>query len=179
MKLQEAVKKETMAVAAGTGIGCALLILLFFVFSLVFPESSVKFDYRVVLGAVCGGAVAVWNFFLMALTVQNVVNVGSEEKAMRIMRVSYRNRMMMRAVWILIAIFAPIFNYAAGILPLFIPSLVIKLRGIQLGIGKGGAAQGAEDSGAEETSGADGEAGPAAAKGESDAEGSADLAADP
>ena len=134
MKLQSAVKKETVAVAAGTGIGCLALIALFLVFYLIFPESSVKFDYRVVLGALVGGAVAVANFFLMAVTVQNVVNVTNRDDALRMMRVSYRNRMLMRGIWIIIAIFAPCFNYAAGIIPLFIPSFVIKLRGIRMGI---------------------------------------------
>lgn len=134
MKLQEAVKKETAAVAAGTGIGCVLLILLFLIFYLIFPESSVKFDYRVVLGALCGGAVAVANFFLMAVTVQSVVNVENKDDALRMMRVSYRNRMLMRGIWIIVAIVAPIFNYAAGIIPLFIPSFVIKIRGIRMGV---------------------------------------------
>jgi hypothetical protein len=142
MKLQSAVKKETVAVAAGTGIGCLVLIALFLIMYLVFPESSVKFDYRVVLGALGGGAVAVANFFLMAVTVQSVVNVTNRDDALRMMRVSYRNRMLMRGIWIVIAIFAPCFNYAAGIIPLFIPSLVIKIRGIRLGItGKTAAGQ--------------------------------------
>jgi hypothetical protein len=134
MKLQSAVKKETVAVAAGTGIGCLALIALFLIFYLIFPESSVIFDYRVVLGALVGGAVAVANFFLMAVTVQNVVNVTNQDDALRMMRVSYRNRMLMRGIWIIIAIFAPCFNYAAGIIPLFIPGIVIKLRGIKMGI---------------------------------------------
>ena len=134
MKLQSAVKKETVAVATGTGIGCLVLIALFLVFYLIFPESSVKFDYRVVLGALVGGAVAVANFFLMAVTVQNVVNVTNRDDALRMMRVSYRNRMLMRGIWIIIAIVAPCFNYAAGIIPLFIPGFVIKLRGIKMGV---------------------------------------------
>ncbi len=142
MKLQNAVKKETIAVATGTGIGCLVLIALFLIMYLIFPESSVKFDYRVVLGALCGGAVAVANFFLMAVTVQNVVNVTNRDDALRMMRVSYRNRMLMRGIWIVVAIFAPCFNYAAGIIPLFIPSLVIKIRGIRLGVtGKPAAGQ--------------------------------------
>ena len=134
MKLQSAVKKETVAVATGTGIGCLALIVLFFIFYLIFPESSVKFDYRVVLGALVGGAVAVANFFLMAVTVQNVVNVTNRDDALRMMRVSYRNRMLMRGIWIIVAIVAPCFNYAAGIIPLFIPGFVIKLRGIKMGV---------------------------------------------
>lgn len=147
MKLQSAVKKETVAVAAGTGIGCAVLIVLFLIMYLIFPESSVKFDYRVVLGALCGGAVAVANFFLMALTVQSVVNVTNRDDALRMMRVSYRNRMLMRGIWIIVAIVAPCFNYAAGIIPLFIPSLVIKIRGIRLGVTGKPAAGGTESAG--------------------------------
>lgn len=148
MKLQSAVKKETVAVATGTGIGCLVLIALFLVFYLIFPESSVKFDYRVVLGALVGGAVAVANFFLMAVTVQNVVNVTNRDDALRMMRVSYRNRMLMRGIWIIVAIFAPCFHYAAGIIPLFIPSLVIKIRGIRMGVtGKPAQSTAAEESG--------------------------------
>lgn len=134
MKLQEAVKQETVSVAAGTGIGCAVLIALFFIAYRIFPESAVKFDYRVVLGALAGSAVAVGNFFLMAVTVQNVVNVENRDDALRMMRASYRNRMLMRGLWIIIAIAAPIFNYAAGIIPLFIPGIVIKIRGIRMGV---------------------------------------------
>ena len=153
MKFQSAVKKETVAVATGTGIGCLVLIALFLIMYLIFPESSVKFDYRVVLGALCGGAVAVANFFLMAVTVQNVVNVTNRDDALRMMRVSYRNRMLMRGLWIVVAIFAPCFNYAAGIIPLFIPSLVIKIRGIRLGVtGKPAAGQ-TEPAGQTETAG--------------------------
>ena len=151
MKLQSAVKKETVAVATGTGIGCLVLIALFLVFYLIFPESSVKFDYRVVLGALVGGAVAVANFFLMAVTVQNVVNVTNRDDALRMMRVSYRNRMLMRGIWIIIAIVAPCFNYAAGIIPLFIPGFVIKIRGSMLGV------TGKTAAGAEGASGAAGE----------------------
>ena len=120
--------------AAGTAVGCAALIALFLILHLIFPESTPKCDYRVVLGALGGGAVAVANFFLMAVTVQGVVNVENRDDALRMMRVSYRNRMLMRGIWIVVAIFAPCFNYAAGIIPLFIPSFVIKLRGIRMGI---------------------------------------------
>ena len=101
MKLQKAVKQETVSVARGTAIGCVVLILIFLVFYLIFPQTAVKFDYRVVLGALCGGAVAVANFFLMAVTVQNVVNVTNREDALRMMKVSYRNRMLMRGIWII------------------------------------------------------------------------------
>ena len=118
----------------GTGIGCIGVMALFLILHLIFPESTVKFDYRVVLGALCGGAVAVANFFLMALTVQSVVNVENKDDALRMMRVSYRNRMLMRGLWVIIAIVAPCFNYAAGIIPLFIPGFVIKIRGIRMGV---------------------------------------------
>ena len=134
MKLQKAVKRETVSVAVGTGIGCIAVIALFLILHLIFPESTVKVDYRVVLGALCGGAVAVANFFLMALTVQSVVNVENRDDALRMMRISYRNRMLMRGLWVIIAIIAPCCNYVAGIIPLFIPGVVIKIRGIRMGV---------------------------------------------
>lgn len=176
MKLQKAVKQETIAVATGTGIGCLVLIALFLVLHLIFPESTPKFDYRVVLGALAGGGVAIANFFLMALTVQNVVNVESKDDALRIMRVSYRNRMLMRAVWIIVAIFAPCFNYAAGIIPLFIPSFVIKIRGIRMGLtGSSPARRPADAGGAVNTEAA---AEPGSADG-TDAAGAAETAGKP
>ncbi len=136
----------------GTGIGCIGVMALFLILHLIFPESTVKFDYRVVLGALCGGAVAVANFFLMALTVQSVVNVENKDDALRMMRVSYRNRMLMRGLWVIIAIVAPCFNYAAGIIPLFIPGFVIKIRGIRMGVtGKSAAKTAGQPAGEEKT----------------------------
>ncbi|MBO5620583.1 MAG: hypothetical protein J5959_03025 [Butyrivibrio sp.] len=142
MKLQPAVKTETGRIALGTGIGVIIMFAVFFILHLVIPQDapfnlSVSFDYRVILGGICGFLVAVGNFFWMAVTVQKVANIEDEKQARATMGVSYRYRTLLQLLWVILAIVVPVFNMVAGIVPLFIPSLVIKLRGI-ISAGKGG-----------------------------------------
>ena len=115
--------------AVGCAAGCVLLIALFALFHRLLP-TYIPFDLGVVLGALFGFAVAVGNFFWMALTVQKVASIEDEDRARSTMGASYRYRTMGQLFWIIIAIVAPIFNAAAGIIPLFIPSTLIKIRGI-------------------------------------------------
>ena len=141
-KLQDAVKKETRNIAIGTGIGVLIMFLIFFVLHMVIPEDapfgwSVPFDYKVILAGIIGFLVAVGNFFWMALTVQKVTSIDDEKRARETMGVSLRYRTMMQLLWVILAIVVPVFNLVAGIVPLFIPSTTIKLRGI-LSAGKGG-----------------------------------------
>ena len=88
---------------------------------------------------ICGCAVAVLNFFLMAVTVQKVANTEDQDTAYRTMKLSYRNRMLLQLLWVIVAIAVPVFQFAAGILPLMIPSLVIKAKGVFMN--RGGSAE--------------------------------------
>ncbi|SFU75945.1 ATP synthase subunit I [Butyrivibrio sp. INlla21] len=136
MKLQSAVKKETGIVAAWTAVGILIMIVVFFVLHMVIPDWA-PFDIKVILGAIGGFAVAVGNFFWMAVTVQKVASITDDAKARSTMGVSYRYRTLLQFLWIILAIVIPVINPVSGILPLFIPSLMIKLRGL-LSAGKGG-----------------------------------------
>ena len=123
--LQPAVKKETKRIALITLIGVVVMWVAFFAFHLLQPE-GVPFDYTVILGGVCGGLVAVLNFFLMGLTVQKIAAQTDEDMARSQMRASYRQRLMLQVLWIVVAIAAPCFQFVAGIAPLLFPSLGIK-----------------------------------------------------
>ena len=136
MKLQDAVKKETGIIAAGTAIGVLIMYVVFFVLHMVVPNWA-PFDIKVILGGIGGFIVAVGNFFWMAVSVQKVASISDEERARRTMSVSYRYRTMLQFLWVILAIVLPFINLVSGIVPLFIPSLIIKLRGI-LSAGKGG-----------------------------------------
>ena len=127
--LQPAVKKETRNVLIITIIGVALMLIVFTILHLIIPD-KVPLDYKVFLGGICGGAVAFLNFFLMALTVQKVAAMEDRDQATRMMRLSYSRRLGIQCIWIVVAIFAPCFNAAAGIIPIFFPSLGIKIYGI-------------------------------------------------
>ncbi len=136
MKLQPAVKTETGKIALGTAIGVLIMYAVFFVLHMVFPTWA-PFDYKVILGGLFGAVYAIGNFFLMAVTVQKVASMEDEKEARAAMGVSYRNRTLLLLVWGILGIVVPIFNAAAVLITLFIPSLFIKLRGI-ISAGKGG-----------------------------------------
>jgi hypothetical protein len=136
MKLQPAVKTETGKIAIATGVGVLIMFLVFFVLHMVLPDWA-PFDIKVILGGIGGFLVAVGNFFWMALTVQKVASMDDEKAARSTMGVSYRYRILMQLLWGILAIVVPVFNPVSGLVPLFIPSLYIKLRGI-ISAGKGG-----------------------------------------
>ena len=114
MKLQKAVKDETVFVALGSIILSVIMVIVFFVLHGVFPE-KVPMDLPVIIGAVGGCAVAIGNFFLMAVTVQKVAGIENYDQAYRSMQVSYRYRTFLQLIWC-------------------VPSLLIKGRGILNGV---------------------------------------------
>lgn len=133
MKLQKAVKDETVFVALGSVILSAVMVIVFFVLHRVFPD-RVPMDLPVVIGAVGGCAVAVGNFFLMALTVQKVAGIENYDQAYRSMQVSYRYRTFLQLIWCVLCMVLKFINPVAGILPLLWPSLLIKGKGIISGV---------------------------------------------
>ena len=128
-KLAPAVQKETRFIAVSTGIGTAVMLLVFGLLHLAIPE-KIPFDYRVILAAVGGCAVAVLNFYLMAVTVQKVASAENQDTAAKTMKTSYTYRFLMQVIWAIAAITAPCFQFVAGLVPLLFPGAAIKLRGI-------------------------------------------------
>ena len=133
MKLQKAVKEETIFVALGSLILSVLMVCIFFGLNRVFPE-QVPMGLPVILGAAGGCAVAVGNFFLMALTVQKVAGIEKYDQAYRSMQVSYRYRTFLQLIWCVLCMVLKFINPVAGILPLLWPSLLIKGKGIISGV---------------------------------------------
>ncbi len=129
MKLQEAVKQETRFVTIGTTGVTVFLIAAFLGLHMAFPK-YVPFDAGVVLAGVIGCAVASFNFFWMALTVQKVTSIEEEDRARSTMAVSIRYRYMLQLAWVILALVIHFFNPVTAIVPLFVPSTLIKLRGI-------------------------------------------------
>ena len=125
IELQPAVKKETRRIAVMTAAGVVLMWIAFFAGHLITPE-SIPFDYKVILGGLAGGAVAVLNFLLMAVTVQKAANAATEDEARMRVKSSYSQRLMLQILWVILAIVLPCFQFAAGIAPLLFPSLGIK-----------------------------------------------------
>ena len=83
-KLSKALKKELRNITLYVAIGLVIMFGLFFLFMCIFPEIKESEDfeyYKILLGGVGGGAVAVFNFFLMGLTVQKVAADTNPERA--------------------------------------------------------------------------------------------------
>lgn len=127
--MQDAVKKETAMMAAGVGVLCALMLLVFFALHRLIPDTF-SFGIRVIYTAVIGFCVAWGNFFWMALTVQKVASIEDEDRAKATFGASYRYRTMMQLLWVVISLVVPAFYAPAGIIPLFFPSILIKIRGL-------------------------------------------------
>lgn len=136
MTLQPAVKKETTRILIGTGVMTALMLVVFCLLHRLTPE-SVPFDHKVIVSGVVGWLVAVGNFFLMAVAVQKVAGTDNEDKARQMFTMSFRYRTMIQLFWAVLSLAVPAFNGAAGIIPLFFPSLVIKATGIVSGLRTG------------------------------------------
>lgn len=136
MTLQPAVRKETGRIFVGTAVLTILMVLAFWLLHRLTPE-SVPFNYKVVISGVCGCIVATLNFLLMAIAVQKVVGTDSEDRARQMFTMSFRYRMLIQLVWAILALAVPCFQGAAGIIPLFFPSLVIKAMGILPGLHQG------------------------------------------
>lgn len=122
MKLQAASKKEILRITIGTAICLVIMLAVFFVLSLF---QIVTFDYKVILGGIVGGIVAVLNFVLLCLTIQSAAQI-EEKKAMKArIQVSYNIRLFLQAAWVVAAFLIPCFNVVAAALPLLFPTVVI------------------------------------------------------
>ena len=127
--LQPAVKKETQKVVIYTVVGVILMWIVLFLLRPAMPDKIV-FDYTTILAGIIGGGVAVLNFFLMGISVQNIAATEDQDLAKKKMKTSYSQRMALQLIWVVIAIAAPCFYFVAGILPLLFPSLGIKLMAV-------------------------------------------------
>ena len=122
MKLQPESKKELTRIACGTAICTAVMWVVFAALHLV---GWVAFDYKVILSGIIGAAVAVGNFAGICVVVQKVIDEPDEKKRSAMLKVSYNSRMLLQALWVVIAIAAPCFQPFAGALPLLFPRVTI------------------------------------------------------
>lgn len=128
IKLSEAVREAARFVVLSTAAGTAVEIAAFLILHLVVPE--VPFGAGVVVSAVLGWAVASGNFLLMAIAAEKSANDDNYDNAKKRMTVSYRYRTFLQLAFVVIAILVPSLNWAAALIPLLLPSLSIKARGI-------------------------------------------------
>ena len=133
MKLQAAVKEETKKVAIYEIIGVVAMLIIWFVLHLLWPD-SIPFDYKVILAAILGGAVAVLNFLFLGISVQKLTTLTDEAEGKQYFKNVYRKRMLFQIVWGILALVLPCFNGIAGLIPLLFPTFAIRAVGIKSAI---------------------------------------------
>ena len=124
MRLQAASRKEVSRISVGVLIGDVLMVAGLFLLSQL---GIGKFELgKILLGAVCGSAIAIVNFIILCLTVQSALEIESKRKMQARFQFSYNARLAIQAVWIVAAFLLrdkmPIHPVAAA-LPVFFPQL--------------------------------------------------------
>ena len=122
MKLQPESKKELLRIAGGTAI-CT--VAMWVVFAALHLVGWVRFDSTVVLGSIIGALVAIGNFAGICFVVQKIIDEPDEKRRKAKLQVSHNSRMLLQAVWVIVAIAAPCFQPFASVLPLFFPRITI------------------------------------------------------
>ena len=115
-KLDPAVKRETLRIAAGTLVLSVIMEAVFLILK--------KWDPTVLFGNLLGAFAAVLNFFLMSLTLVKCFGLEKDKVALRI-RTSQMGRLFMQAAFAGVGAMLPCFNTVAVLVPLLFPSIVI------------------------------------------------------
>ena len=123
MKLQSASKKELTRIAIGTLVCDGIMIAVLFLLSLVGVGTFEPL--RILLGALCGSVVAVANFAILCLTVQDAVEAENKKKMKKRFQMSYNVRLVLQAVWVVAAFLIPQIHFVAGAAPILFPNVVI------------------------------------------------------
>lgn len=121
MQLQPASKREVLRVGIGS---VACLIGMYAIFLGVLG----KLYIGVLLGGLCGTAVAMLNFIALCLTVQAAADAGDQKQMQAKVRLSYNFRLLAQGAWIVTAFLLPWMHTVAAALPLLFPSAVIFIR---------------------------------------------------
>ncbi len=136
MRLQAQVKKDFIFVSVGIAIATVVMLVVFALLHR-FATPKIPFDRTVILGGVCGALVAILLFFDLAVSVQKTAAAETPVQGELIFRKSYTRRMLLHALWVVLAVKLPCFHWAAAFLPLLFPRLVILLTRRKDAINKG------------------------------------------
>lgn len=122
MKLQPSSRKELSRIFVGILICDALMIAGLFLLS---QFGIGTFSYRILVGALGGSLIAVLNFAIMCLTVQQATNFEDQKKMKAFFQASYNGRLMLQAGWVIVCFLVSHIHIIAGAAPLLFPSVII------------------------------------------------------
>lgn len=122
MKLQPASRKEVARMAVGCGL-CAIIELAGLLLLSLFGIGH--FSYRMIIGALGGTVVAIVNFAMMCLMIQNAAGIQDQKLLKAKVQGSYNLRLFVQAGWVAVAFFVSWINVIAAAIPLLFPTAVI------------------------------------------------------
>ena len=122
MHLQPASRREVKRIALGSSLCAGIQIAVFWLLSFLEIGSC---GISVVTGTVGGTAMAVLNFALMCITIQNATGIEDEKVMKAKVRNGYNLRKIIQILWVIAAFFLPHVNVLAAAIPLFFPNVVI------------------------------------------------------
>lgn len=117
MRVQQATRRETGHIALGVLAFSAVMELVFLALR--------RWDLGVLWGNLLGGGFAVFNFFLLGMTVQKIAVETDEKRAKLKLQGSYSLRMLLTLGVIVLAIKLPFVTWPAAVIPLLFPRLTI------------------------------------------------------
>lgn len=123
MKLQSASRKEIKRIAVGTLVCDGIMVAGLFLLS-QFGIGSFELS-RILLGAACGSVVAIVNFTILCITIQNAVEIENKRKMKAKFQLSYNIRMVIQALWVVAAFLIPQIHFVAGAVPVLFPNVVL------------------------------------------------------
>ena len=71
--MDKTIKSEILFLTLGEAAVAALTVLVYYILSVIFGD-NVTFDYTVITGALLGGAVAVFNFLILTISINRAIN---------------------------------------------------------------------------------------------------------
>ena len=123
MKLQSASRKEIRRISLGTLVCDGIMIAGLWLLS---QFDMGKFDLpRILLGAACGSVIAIINFTILCITVQNAVGMENNRKMNAKFQLSYNIRLALQAGWVVACFAIPQIHFIAGAAPVLFPNVVI------------------------------------------------------
>ena len=122
MKLQSASKKEIKRIAAGVLVCDVLMIAGLLLLSFVGVGT---FSYRVFIGAFGGSLIAVLNFAILCITIQQATEIEDKKRMKAFVQGSYNGRLLLQAAWVVICFAVSHIHLFAGALPLLFPHAII------------------------------------------------------
>lgn len=122
MKLQSASKKEIRRIAGGILVCDVLMIAGLLLLSFVGVGT---FSYRVFIGALGGSLVAILNFTILCITVQQATEIDDKKRMKAFVQGSYNGRLLLQAVWVVICFAVSHIHLIAGAIPLLFPHAII------------------------------------------------------